>query len=431
MNTAQLSLRQTPSLDVPLRFFLTAPLFAILAMLLWLFKGESLLINRWSPDVLAFTHLFTLGWMLQIMSGALLQLLPVLFGIIFIKARLWSTLIHSSLTIGTLFLVSGWIFDIKIFLQISWLFLFLGSFILISILGVALFKSPNKSPILISTRLALIAAIVTLELGLALLLLFAWKEPIYNPVFFTKVHLGWGLMGWTLLLVVGIAYQVVPMFQITPTYPNHFSRFFSPFLFGILICWTTGLILHLDVILLFSESILFFLAITFAIVTLKIQNKRLRKLPDITLNFWRFGMIGLTISALFYLTGYIWEFPQRDILQGVLFMGGFVLPVIQGMLYKIIPFLIWLHLTNAQLDFTKKIKVPNVKQIITEQWQRWHFWLFLVTFILAIIAVIIPPYFSQLAAFFGLISFSLLEYNLIKATQKYSLTRHQINVFQT
>ncbi len=421
MNTAQLSLRQTPSLDVPLRFFLTAPLFAILAMLLWLFKGDSLLANRWSPDVLAFTHLFTLGFMLQIMSGALLQLLPVLFGIIFIKAKLWSTLIHSCLTIGTLLLTGGWIFDIKIFLQISYLFLLLGSIILISILGVGLFKSPNKSPILISTRLAFIALIITLGLGFILLALFAFDIQIYNPLFLTKLHLTWGLIGWTLLLVVGISYQVVPMFQITPIYPNYFSRSFAPFVFGILICWTIGIPL---------EVILVFLAISFAIITLKLQHKRLRKLPDITLNFWRFGMFFLIISAVFYLTGYFWDFPQRDILQGILFIGGFVLPVIQGMLYKIIPFLIWLHLTNAQLDFTKKIKIPNVKQIITEKWQRWHFWFFLISFIITLLSIIFPLYFSQLAAFLGLISFSLLEYNLIKATQKYLTVRRQINEMQ-
>lgn len=421
MNTAQLSLRQTPSLDVPLRFFLTAPLFAILAMLLWLFKGDALFTNRWLPDVLAFTHLFTLGFMLQIMSGALLQLLPVLFGVIFVKAKLWSTLIHSCLTLGTLLLASGWIFEVKIFLQISYLLLLIGSFVLISVLGFGLFKSPNKSPILMSTRLAFVALIITLGLGLILLVLFAFNVQINNPIFLTKLHLTWGLIGWTLLLVVGIAYQVVPMFQITPIYPNYFSRSFTPFLFGILICWTIEI--PLDVILAF-------LAISFAIMTLKIQHKRLRKLPDITLNFWRFGMIGLIASALFYLTGFIWDFPQRDILQGVLFIGGFVLPVIQGMLYKIIPFLIWLHLTNAQIDFTKKIKVPNVKQIIIEKWQRWHFWLFLISFLTTLLSIIIPLYFSQLAAFLGLISFSLLEYNLIKATQKYLAIRHQIDETQ-
>lgn len=421
MNTAQLSLRQTPSLDVPLRFFLSAPLFIILAMGLWLFKGETLLTHRWSPEVLAFTHLFTLGWMLQIMSGALLQLLPVLFGVIFLKARLWSSLIHTSFTVGTLLLASGWIFQIKIFLQTSYLFLCLGSVILIGILGVGLLKSPNKSPILISARLAFIALIITLSLGLILLALFAFGIQLFNPLFLTNLHLTWGLVGWTFLLVVGIAYQVVPMFQITPPYPNYFSRSFVPFFFGILIGWTIGI--PLDIVLAF-------LIISFAIITLRIQYKRLRKLPDITLNFWRLGMVNLIISAVFYLTSYGWEFPQREILQGVLFMGGFVLPVIQGMLYKIIPFLIWLHLTNAQLEFTKKIKVPNVKQVIPEKWQRWQFWFFLTFIFMSLLSIVFPHYFSYQAALSGLICFGLLEYNLIKATQLYMNVRQQIREAQ-
>jgi hypothetical protein len=38
--------------------------------------------------------------------------------------------------------------------------------------------------------------------------------------------------------------------------------------------------------------------------------------------------------------------------------------------------------------------------------------------------------FSLLAAFLGLVSFSLLEYNLIKATQKYLTIHRQINEMQ-
>jgi hypothetical protein len=32
-------------------------------------------------------------------------------------------------------------------------------------------------------------------------------------------HVSFGLLGWVLLLVIGVAYQVVPMFQLTPPYP--------------------------------------------------------------------------------------------------------------------------------------------------------------------------------------------------------------------
>lgn len=61
MNTAHLSLDQAPGISTPLRFFLTAPLFAIVAAVLLLFTGPEILQDRWLPETLALTHLLTLG----------------------------------------------------------------------------------------------------------------------------------------------------------------------------------------------------------------------------------------------------------------------------------------------------------------------------------------------------------------------------------
>ena len=79
-----LSFEQAPPLDVPLRFFASACLFGLLAaLLLILAPGEAAgggFGHRWSPPVLAATHLVTTGFMLHIMLGALFQLTPVAVG---------------------------------------------------------------------------------------------------------------------------------------------------------------------------------------------------------------------------------------------------------------------------------------------------------------------------------------------------------------
>ena len=72
-----LSYDDTPPFSAPLRFFLTAPLFGVVAGLTLLFGGE-ILVSRWTPGALAITHLFAAGFMLQVMLGALLQVMPVL-----------------------------------------------------------------------------------------------------------------------------------------------------------------------------------------------------------------------------------------------------------------------------------------------------------------------------------------------------------------
>ena len=80
MKTAGLSLDQAPPIGVPFAFFLAAPLFAALAGGLLLWQGEAVLVSRWTPAALAVTHLLALGFLTQIMCGALLQMLPVLAG---------------------------------------------------------------------------------------------------------------------------------------------------------------------------------------------------------------------------------------------------------------------------------------------------------------------------------------------------------------
>ena len=75
MNTAGLSLEQAPPFSVPLRFFLTAPWFLVLAAALILWEGPGIFASRWLPATLALTHLLVLGFMAQVMLGALLQIL--------------------------------------------------------------------------------------------------------------------------------------------------------------------------------------------------------------------------------------------------------------------------------------------------------------------------------------------------------------------
>ena len=75
-----LSFENAPPFAAPLRFFLTAPLFAALAGLLVMIEGPALFASRWTSGTLAATHLLTVGFMLQVMLGALIQILPVVAG---------------------------------------------------------------------------------------------------------------------------------------------------------------------------------------------------------------------------------------------------------------------------------------------------------------------------------------------------------------
>ena len=111
MNPAGLSFEQAPPFSVPLRFFLTAPGFLVLAAMLMLWEGPPLFASRWLPATLALTHLLVLGFMAQVMLGALLQILPVAVGVTVLCPRLTAALIHLPLTLGTLTLAGAFLFS--------------------------------------------------------------------------------------------------------------------------------------------------------------------------------------------------------------------------------------------------------------------------------------------------------------------------------
>lgn len=104
-----LSFEQAPPISAPLRFFMTAPVFAILAGLLLLWSGPDLFASRWTPAALALTHLITAGFMLQAMLGAMMQLLPVMAGANMGRPLLVAGIVHAAITPGALLLVAAFL----------------------------------------------------------------------------------------------------------------------------------------------------------------------------------------------------------------------------------------------------------------------------------------------------------------------------------
>ena len=104
-----LSLTQAPPIAVPLRFFLSAPLFGIAAAALLFWTGPGMWETRWSAPVLALTHLVTLGMLAMGMLGALMQMLPVLAGCPLPRPRLVSGVVHVLVSLGALALAGGFL----------------------------------------------------------------------------------------------------------------------------------------------------------------------------------------------------------------------------------------------------------------------------------------------------------------------------------
>jgi hypothetical protein len=234
---ALLSFEQAPPIAAPFRFFLTAPLFAILAGTLLLWSGPELLASRWTPSALALTHLITVGFMLQVMLGAMIQILPVVAGANMARPLLLSSLVHAAIVPGALLLTAGLLTSQPFVLRLAVLLLGIGIALFLGAAGHALVGVRSTNPTIQGLKLALIGLAVTA--GLGMLLAVARDGSSGLPVLqLTAIHLGWGLVGWGGILLAAVALVVVPMFQITPPFPGWFAHGFSWSVLAVLSSWS-------------------------------------------------------------------------------------------------------------------------------------------------------------------------------------------------
>ena len=418
-----LSLNQAPPIWVPFRFFLSAPLFALLAALLALWLGPSLLDSRWLPSALALTHLMTLGFLGMAMVGAMLQMLPVVAGSPVAHPVGVARAVHWLLTPGILLLAGSFLLGMPVPMRLAMALLGTGFTIFIAAAGLSLWRAPSGNSTTIGLRFAVAGLLVTVVLGLILASNYGWTWWLASRMPVTNLHATWGLLGWVGLLVIGVSYQVVPMFQLTPPYPKPMTRWLSGLLFFLLLSEAATLFLPEGGVQELAALVMALLIVAvfagFALMTLRLQLQRRRKLPDVTLEFWRFGMACLLLALALGLAAQAmpaWDGAQRvDFMMAFLFIAGFAVSVVNGMLYKIVPFLIWFHLQGLLMGAAK---VPNMRQIMPEAGMRRQMWLHFAAVPALALSALWPPLIYPAALLFGA-SMIFLEINLLSAFRIY------------
>jgi hypothetical protein len=417
MKPGGLSFEQAPPFSVPLRFFLTAPAFAVLAALVALWQGAEVFDSRWSPATLAVTHLLTLGCATMAMAGATLQIMPVLAGAPIAQPRRIAFLVHAGLSLGTLSLAGGFLFGEPVLLKSAAVLLAAAFTVFVAAVVTSLARAPLANTAIGMLWLAIISLAITATLGLWLTASRGWGIALPASAM-RNLHPAWGLLGWTGLLIMAVANRVVPMFQMTPAYPAWMSRRLGVAVFALLAAWSIAAWVEAGVVARGGTALLAALYVLFAATTLGLQQRRLRRLPNATLSFWRVGMLCAIVAALLWTGASMLAEPPSAlaVLLGVLAIVGAALSLINGMLYKIAPFLAWFHL-QAQGGAGRQ--VPHVKQYLADSKQRRQWWLHLAALALMIAATVWPAAFARAAALlFGASALQLFA-NLVAIAREY------------
>jgi predicted outer membrane lipoprotein len=413
-----LSFEQAPPIDVPFRFFLTAPWFGVAAGFLLSWTGELAVLSRWTPEALALTHLLVVGLMLQAMTGALFQFVPVAAGGNVWRPRQVAAILHPLLLLAAMLLVAGFLRDSGALLRWAAVLFLLGVSFQVAVVGTALCCTPARAATVAALRLAIGGLAVTVALGAALAEGLAGGHG-WPLTTLANIHAGWGLGGWALMLVAGVSYFVVPMFQLTPPYPARLARALPIALLAALTAWSAQIAGMGSAWVTSIWLVGLGLAAGYAVLTLWLQQHRRRRIADPTFLFFRGAMLCLLATwisaAIMTAFPVIGDDSRSAWWLGVLILAGAFVSVINGMLYKIVPFLCWLHL--QRLAGVGGI-VPNMREMISERAQRRQMRLHFVSLAMLLLATFWPSFAGTAGVLFSASS-AWLGLNLIGAVRAY------------
>ena len=414
-----LSFDNAPPFAAPLRFFLTAPLFAMLAGLLVAVEGPAVFASRWTPGTLAATHLLTVGFMLQVMLGAMIQILPVVAGADLARPLVLARAVHIGLTGGGMLLVSGFWFSQPWALEGGALLLVVTACLFLGAMLFALRGVPSTSPTIRGLKFALLGLAVVVGLGLLMALALAegWALPL--PIL-ADLHAGWGLGGWAGILLAAMAYVVVPMFQLTPGYPTRPSWWFPALILADLLAWSLGVLFELGWLVRFAQLLAAVAGIAFAGLTLRLQNQRRRAKADATYRYWQLGLVSSILALLMLAVAAVWpaasDLGNWTVGFGILILAGGFMPFITGMLYKIVPFLAWIHLQNYGAT---KVMAPAMPKLLPDTEVNRQMQVYLGAFALLLGAVFLPEWLGRLAGLAFAVANGGLAWVLFRAVGRY------------
>lgn len=419
MRTDGLNFDNIPPLTIPYGFFSTAPLFGVLAGLLLLLQPQALA-SRWEPTALILVHLLTLGFAAQIMLGALCQVMPVVSSQPIPLGQRQALLVRVCISLGTLLLSLTFLYPDPVLFGSTLALFLIGFGLFIVRLAQALIKVRPAGNTLIAIRLAAFCLLITVIAGIILLW---WRSSPHTaplaPILTTDQHALWGIQGWGLLLVVGVSFQVIPMFHVAPDFPPLMQRWLPA---GLLISLVLGSLLDgipAELMLVLSKL----LVLLYCTLAARHLQQRRRKLLDYTVRFWQLALSCIAVSMLINLAALFWtqiphQIPVAE-LSAILFGFGGLLAVIFGMLQKIVPFLLYLHLQrNCLTQPEKMLTLPNMKQLIPTNRSRKQ-WQLHCSALIGLLVALWVPLLTPIAALLLIANFGWLGWSLHQAFALY------------
>ncbi len=340
-------------------YFLVGSLFYFIsAIALFFFDSSS---THLELSTLAWVHLYLLGFVMMVIFGAMAQLVPVVIevGHAFVD---FFYIIYPLLTVGTILMVSGFVFLPEL-LPLGGVLVLLSMAIFAADLFLTLKKGEHKSivvSIMGSSNIFLLLGILS---GFVMSLAFGGVVEI-DPGHWLKAHVFAVFGGYVILTIMGLSMVLLPMFGLSHGFdekPINFS--YKLMLFGVsgvmigsLMGWPT--LEGWSIIAILTGISAYFYQVYLIFKT------RARKENDVWVKSLFFAFASLLFSVLLSV-GYLISGAESLLMSsGWFLVSGFTGFLISSHLYKIIPFLVWFE---RYAPLVGKQKVPMLHEMVPKK----------------------------------------------------------------
>lgn len=407
------------SYKVVLPFYVYAACSFLVATIFLLTSTEAFKGHYFHPHILAITHTMALGWGTMIILGASHQLVPVL-----IESKLYSNILayisFILAAIGIPLLVYGfYVFDMRWPAQWGgWLVVMAILAYMINI-AVSMVKSKHESVHAVFVFTATTWLCFTAILGLAQVYNFTSILLPESSLHYLTLHAHAGIIGWFLLLIIGVASRLIPMFLI--------SKYSNVRLLWWIYALINGALLIFVILFLYPgrEALLFIPVITvFIAISLFIYycywayKKRIRKQVDEQVKLSLISVVMLLLPVLFLIlvivTLILTSGEQLNLIisYGFIIFFGWITAIIMGMTFKTLSFIVW---NKVYHHLSGLGKTPSPKDLFNNPVFKIMAIAYLAGFIIFTLGILFGnSIVLKLGAIFLLITAVLYNWNVLK-----------------
>lgn len=372
-----LSSKHGPALDLPARFMIVAMLMltAVAALSPWAYP---LLLNGfYSPKLLAFVHLNTLGVIAALVMGASYQLISVVLQTPLASVRL-GRLSFWLFMAGIALFLPGILQSWRPGLALGAALVFSGLLVYLLVIAATLLTAPHSD--VVSWHIALSLLGLGAGIGAGLLLALNKGTGFLGPATFRilAAHATLMLAGWVIVMLNGVAYRLVGMFTLSED--QIWRRVaWAELGFSVPGAWLLAAGLLLDAPRSFlgigALSILIGQAL-FAAQLSHLYRVRRRRGFDVHIPFALTSAASGVVAASLLTFGLFSDRPPISsiwIAVGWLAICGVAISAIQGFFYKIATFLVWLH---RYAPLAGRTRVPRLEDLYDRRLAKtgWVLW---------------------------------------------------------